>query len=47
VLGKYFGRRGDDVVEANLKAAQRGFESVHEVPADIINGALAPTGGKS
>jgi pyruvate-ferredoxin/flavodoxin oxidoreductase len=47
VLGKYFGRRGDDVVEANLKAAQRGFESVHEVPAAIIQGALAPTGGQS
>ena len=47
VLGKYFGRRGDAVIEANLKAAKRGFESVHEVPANIINGALAPAGGKS
>jgi pyruvate-ferredoxin/flavodoxin oxidoreductase len=45
VLGKYFGRRGDAVIEANLKAAKRGFESVHEVPADIINGALAPARG--
>jgi Pyruvate/2-oxoacid:ferredoxin oxidoreductase gamma subunit len=45
VLGKYFGRRGDAVIEANLKAAKRGFESVLEVPADIINGALAPARG--
>jgi pyruvate-ferredoxin/flavodoxin oxidoreductase len=45
VLGKYFGRRGDAVIEANLKAAKRGFESVHEVPADIINGAFAPVRG--
>jgi pyruvate-ferredoxin/flavodoxin oxidoreductase len=47
VLGKYFGRRGDDVIEANLKAAQHGFEAVHEVPANLIQGALASTGGKS
>lgn len=44
VLGKYFGRRGDAVVEANLKAAERGFEGVREIPTDIIHGALAPAG---
>jgi pyruvate-ferredoxin/flavodoxin oxidoreductase len=45
VLGKYFGRRGDAVIEANLKAAKRGFESVNEIPANIINGVLAPAKG--
>jgi pyruvate-ferredoxin/flavodoxin oxidoreductase len=45
VLGKYFGRRGDAVIEANLKAAKRGFESVLEISANIIQGAaLAPKG---
>ncbi|HXC63361.1 MAG TPA: pyruvate ferredoxin oxidoreductase, partial [bacterium] len=45
VLGKYFGRRGDAVIEANLKAAKRGFESVLEVGANIIQGAVtAPKG---
>lgn len=47
VLGKYFGRRGDEVIEANLKAAQHGFEHVYEIPADVIQGALAPMGGRS
>jgi len=42
VLGKYFGRRGDAVIDANLRAARRGFESVREIPGEIIHGALAP-----
>lgn len=42
VLGKYFGRRGEAVIEANLGAAKRGFEGVQEISADIIHGALAP-----
>jgi pyruvate-ferredoxin/flavodoxin oxidoreductase len=45
VLAKYFGRRGDAVVEANLRAARSGFENVSQIPADIINGALAPAKG--
>jgi pyruvate-ferredoxin/flavodoxin oxidoreductase len=31
-LEKYFGKRGRAVVEANLKAVQRGFREVKEVP---------------
>jgi len=45
VLGKYFGRRGDAVIEANLMAAKRGFEGVQEVPTPLITSALALAGG--
>ena len=35
-LRKYFGKRGDAVVEANLRAVQRGYESCFELPTEII-----------
>jgi pyruvate-ferredoxin/flavodoxin oxidoreductase len=35
-LRKYFGKRGEAVVQANLRAVQRGFESCFEIPAEII-----------
>ena len=35
-LRKYFGKRGEAVVQANLRAVRRGYESVIELPADII-----------
>ena len=35
-LRKYFGKRGEAVVQANLRAVNRGFESVFEVPEDVI-----------
>jgi pyruvate-ferredoxin/flavodoxin oxidoreductase len=35
-LRKYFGKRGEAVVQANLRAVRRGHDSVFEVPADII-----------
>lgn len=33
---KYFGRRGEQVVQDNLKAIRRGFTEVMEIPADVI-----------
>jgi pyruvate-ferredoxin/flavodoxin oxidoreductase len=47
VLAKYFGRRGDEVIEANLKAARYGYENVREIPATLIAGALASAGSPS
>ncbi len=37
-LEKYFGRRGEAVIEANLNAVKRGFAEAREIPA----GAMAP-----
>jgi pyruvate-ferredoxin/flavodoxin oxidoreductase len=34
-LRKYFGKRGDRVVQDNLLAVKRGFQEVLEVPADV------------
>jgi pyruvate-ferredoxin/flavodoxin oxidoreductase len=35
-LRKYFGKRGEAVVEANLRAVQRGYESCFEIPPEVI-----------
>jgi len=35
-LEKYFGKRGRAVVEANLKAVERGFHEVQEVPLPAV-----------
>jgi pyruvate-ferredoxin/flavodoxin oxidoreductase len=35
-LRKYFGKRGEAVVQANLRAVKRGYEEVFEIPADVI-----------
>ncbi len=35
-LRKYFGKRGEKVVQANLQAVQRGYEGIYEVPAEVI-----------
>ncbi|NOZ51495.1 MAG: CBS domain-containing protein [Chloroflexi bacterium] len=37
-LRKYFGKRGEQVVQDNLTAVRRGFAEVMEVPTDIICG---------
>ena len=36
-LEKYFGKRGAAVVEANLKAVERGFREVQEVPVPPVD----------
>jgi pyruvate-ferredoxin/flavodoxin oxidoreductase len=35
-LRKYFGKRGEQVVQDNLKAVSRGFREVIEVPRDVM-----------
>ena len=37
-LRKYFGKRGERVVQDNLKAVQRGYNEVFEIPREIIYG---------
>jgi pyruvate-ferredoxin/flavodoxin oxidoreductase len=38
VLAKYFGRRGDEVVEANLAAVRRGMHGVLEIAPKLTQG---------
>lgn len=33
---KYWGRKGEDVVDANLKAIRRGYDEVFEVPRELV-----------
>ncbi|NJN81129.1 MAG: pyruvate ferredoxin oxidoreductase [Caldilineaceae bacterium] len=35
-LRKYFGKRGEKVVQANLRCVQRGYDEAFEVPAEVI-----------
>ncbi len=36
-LRKYFGKRGEQVVQDNLTCVRRGYSELHEVPAAVIN----------
>lgn len=36
-LRKYFGKRGDQVVQDNLNCVKRGYSEMKEIPASIIN----------
>lgn len=38
-LRKYFGKRGEQVVQDNLKAVHRGFHEVFEVPREVMLGS--------
>ncbi len=40
-LRKYFGKRGDRVVQDNLKCVKRGYEELREVPREIMFEAVA------
>ena len=40
-LDKYFGKRGDEVVENNLEAVKRGYQRVMEVTPEIMAGTKA------
>jgi pyruvate-ferredoxin/flavodoxin oxidoreductase len=42
-LRKYFGKRGDRVVQDNLTCVKRGYHEMQEVPASLIRGT-APAG---
>ena len=37
-LRKYFGKRGEQVVEDNLNCVKRGFSEMQEIPQEIIHG---------
>ena len=36
-LRKYFGKRGDRVVQDNLTCVKRGYSEMQEVPAELIH----------
>ena len=36
-LRKYFGKRGDRVVQDNLNCVKRGYKEMQEIPAAIIH----------
>jgi len=40
-LRKYFGKRGEQVVQDNLTAVKRGYSEVFEIPREIMNGVAA------
>jgi pyruvate-ferredoxin/flavodoxin oxidoreductase len=37
-LRKYFGKRGERVVQDNLTCVKRGYSELQEVPAEMIQG---------
>jgi pyruvate-ferredoxin/flavodoxin oxidoreductase len=37
-LRKYFGKRGEQVVQDNLSCVKRGFSEIQEIPREIIHG---------
>ena len=39
VLRKYFGKRGEAVVQANLEAVRRGYREVQTIPTDLMVGS--------
>ncbi|NWF83815.1 MAG: 2-oxoacid:acceptor oxidoreductase family protein [Bryobacteraceae bacterium] len=41
-LRKYFGKRGDRVVQDNLHAVRRGYNEVIEVPREVIQSTASP-----
>jgi pyruvate-ferredoxin/flavodoxin oxidoreductase len=40
-LRKYFGKRGDRVVQDNMKCVKRGYSELGEVPESLIHAAVA------
>jgi pyruvate-ferredoxin/flavodoxin oxidoreductase len=38
-LRKYFGKRGEQVVQDNLNCVKRGFSEMREIPRDIVHGS--------
>jgi pyruvate-ferredoxin/flavodoxin oxidoreductase len=37
---KYWGKKGDDVVESNLKAIRRGYDEVFEIDRDLVESTI-------
>ncbi|MFM1769177.1 MAG: hypothetical protein RJA22_1706 [Verrucomicrobiota bacterium] len=46
-IRKYFGKRGEHVVEENLRCVREGLKSVMQIPADLIAAAPAATRPKA
>ena len=40
-LRKYFGKRGEQVVQDNLTCVRRGYRDMHEIPREIMEKAAA------
>lgn len=40
-LRKYFGKRGDQVIQDNLRAVRRGFEEVQSIPSSIVTSSTS------
>ena len=40
-LRKYFGKRGDRVVQDNMKCVKRGYQELHEVPQAMMQEAMS------
>ena len=38
-LRKYFGKRGEQVVQDNLTCVKRGYSQLREIPAEVMDGA--------
>jgi pyruvate-ferredoxin/flavodoxin oxidoreductase len=43
-LRKYFGKRGDRVVQENLTCVKRGYNEMQEIPTAVSRGVAAPGG---
>jgi len=41
-IRKYFGKRGEHVVQENLACVKQGLKDVQEIPAEVINAAEQP-----
>jgi pyruvate-ferredoxin/flavodoxin oxidoreductase len=37
-LRKYFGKRGEQVVQDNLTCVRRGYNEMQQIPAEVIRG---------
>src|SRR6201999_1144220 len=43
-LRKYFGKRGDQVVQDNLNCVKRGYGEMQEVPREVISAEIMSNG---
>jgi pyruvate-ferredoxin/flavodoxin oxidoreductase len=46
-LRKYFGRRGERVIQDNMTCIKRGYNEMQEIPQEIIHNESLLTGAKA
>jgi pyruvate-ferredoxin/flavodoxin oxidoreductase len=46
-LRKYFGKRGDRVVQDNLNAVRRGYSELIEIPREVMESTAAADGANA